>query len=65
MLCSCDLFCALYNTSFKGFYFEGRFKPEVMHMQLSEGLTQMLDEVFDECLENMSELSVRAPQTNN
>jgi hypothetical protein len=34
-------------------------------MQLSEGLTQMLDEVLDECLENMSELSVRAPQTNN
>ena len=34
--------------SFKGFYFEGRFKPEVMFMQVDDGSTHMLDEVFDE-----------------
>ena len=65
MFIECDLLCASYNTSFKGFYFEGRFKPEVMHMQLSDGLTQMLDEVFDDHLENMLESSSRAPQTIN
>ena len=61
MFIECDLLCASYNTSFKGFYFEGRFKPEVMFMQVDDGSTHMLDEVFDERLENKSESSVRAP----
>ena len=65
MLCNCDLFCASYNKFFKGFYFEGRFKLEVMFMQVDDGLTHMLDEVFDERLENISESSARAPKTNN
>ena len=30
-----------------------------------DGLTHMLDEVFDERLENMSGSSARAPQTSN
>ena len=54
------LFCASYK-SFKGFYFEGNFKPDVLFMQVDDGLTHMLDEVFDERLENKSESSVRAP----
>ena len=39
MFIECDLLCASYNTSFKGFYFEGRFKPEVMFIQVDDGLT--------------------------
>ena len=65
MLSECDLFCASYNISLKGFYFEGNFKPDVLFMQVDDGLTHMLDEVFDERLENMLESSARAPKTNN
>ena len=65
MLSECDLFSASFNIAFKDFYFEGHFKPEVRFMQVDDGLTDMLDEVFDERLENMSESSARAPQTNN
>ena len=65
MLSECDLFCASYNISFKGFYIEGNLKPEVLFMQVDDDLTHMLDEVLDERLENMSESSARASQTNN
>ena len=34
-------------------------------MQVDDGLTHMLEEVFDERLENMSESSARIPETNN
>ena len=34
-------------------------------LQVDDGLTHMLDEVFDERLENISESSARAPKTNN
>jgi hypothetical protein len=60
-LSECDLFSASFNIAFKDFYFEGHFKPEVRFMQVDDGLTHMLDEVFDERLENKSESSVRAP----
>ena len=39
------------------------FKPEVLFMQVDDGF--MLDEVFDEHSENISESSARATQTNN
>ena len=58
ILSECDLFCASYNISFKGFHFEGNFKPEVLFMQVD-------DEVFDERLENLSESSARARQTKD
>jgi hypothetical protein len=60
-----DSLVSLRNIALKSIYFVGRFKPEVMFMRVYEVLKHMLNEVFDECLENMSELSARAPQTNN
>ena len=50
----CDLFCASYNISCKGFYFEAHFEPEFQFLQVDDGLTHMLDEVFDERCENMA-----------
>ena len=37
LLSELDLFCASYNISLKGFYFEGNFKPEVLFMQVDDG----------------------------
>ena len=65
ILSECDLFSASFNIAFKDFYFEGHFKPEVRFMQVDDGLTHMLDEVFDERLENMSESYTSDQQTKD
>ena len=61
MFIECDLLCASYNTSFKGFYFEGRFKPEVIFMQVDDGLTHMLDEVFGSLIKDLLTLITELP----
>ena len=50
MFSECDLFCASNQILILRVV-----KPEVLFMQVADDLMPMLDEVFDEHLENMSE----------
>ena len=49
----------------KAFILKVVLNRKLCFLQVDDGLTHMLDEVFDERLENISESSARAPKTNN